>query len=74
MALSKGLKVQGYTLMEITKNQTKLDHAVKYVFDALASKKLKPKIDRVFTLDQIKEAHKHMESNTQNGKIVVTTN
>ena len=72
-ALGKGLKVQGYTLMEITNSPTKLDRAVKYIFDALANKKLKPTIDSVFTLDQIKEAHKHMESNTQNGKIVVIT-
>jgi NADPH:quinone reductase len=71
-SLRKGLRIQGYTLLEITKDPAKQDAAVKYVFDALASKKLKPKIDRVFTLDQIKEAHKHMESNTQNGKIVVT--
>jgi NADPH:quinone reductase len=71
-SLRKGLKIQGYTLLEITNDPVKQDAAVKYVFDALASKKLKPKIDRVFTLDQIKEAHKHMESNTQNGKIVVT--
>jgi len=70
-SLSKGLKVQGYTLMEITRDQDKQDAAVKYVFDALSSKKLKPKIDSVFKLDQIKEAHRYMESNKQIGKIIV---
>ena len=33
---------------------------------------LAPVIDRAFPLDQIVEAHRHMESNTQCGKIVVT--
>jgi NADPH2:quinone reductase len=71
-SLRKGLKIQGYTLMEITSDPKKQDAAVKFVFDALSSKKLKPKIDSVFKLDQIKEAHTYMESNKQNGKIVVT--
>jgi NADPH:quinone reductase-like Zn-dependent oxidoreductase len=71
-ALQKGLKVQGYTLMEITSDAKKQEAAVKFVFDALANKKLKPKIDSVFKFDQIKEAQQYMESNKQNGQIVVT--
>ena len=35
--------------------------------------KLKPIIARTFTLDQIVDAHRYMESNEQIGKIVVTT-
>ena len=72
-SLRKGLKIRGYTLMEITKDRDKRNKAVKYIFDALEQKKLKPKIDKVFTLDQIREAHRYMESNQQMGKIVVTT-
>ncbi len=33
---------------------------------------LRPIIDRTFPLDAIADAHRHMESNTQRGKIVVT--
>ena len=33
---------------------------------------LKPVIDREFPLEQIVAAHRHMESNTQCGKIVIT--
>ncbi|RVB02502.1 zinc-binding dehydrogenase, partial [Mesorhizobium sp. M7A.F.Ca.CA.004.02.1.1] len=33
---------------------------------------LKPIIDRTFAFDQIVEAHRHLESNEQFGKIVVT--
>ncbi|NUR92244.1 MAG: zinc-binding dehydrogenase, partial [Nonomuraea sp.] len=33
---------------------------------------LKPAIDRTFDLADIVQAHRHLESNTQLGKIVVT--
>ena len=33
---------------------------------------LKPIIDRIFPLEEIVQAHQHMESNQQKGKIVVT--
>lgn len=37
----------------------------------LAEKKLKVKIDKVFTLDEISEAHKAIETHKTNGKIIV---
>ncbi len=70
-ALQKGLKVQGYTLFEITTNLVKLEHAKQYIYKGLESGKLVPILDRTFTLDQIVEAHRYMESNQQNGKITV---
>lgn len=71
-ALQKGLKVQGYTLFEITTNPIKLEYAKQYIYKGLESGKLVPILDRIFTLDQIVEAHRYMESNQQNGKIIVT--
>lgn len=71
-ALGKGLNVRGYTLFEITSNPEKFDRGKRYVYDGLQSGKLKPVIDRTFSLDQIVEAHRYMESNQQNGKIIVT--
>ncbi|MBD2465702.1 zinc-dependent alcohol dehydrogenase family protein [Oscillatoria sp. FACHB-1407] len=71
-ALQKGLKVQGYTLFEITTNPEKLDRAKQYIYDGLTSGALVPVLDRVFSLEQIVEAHQYMESNQQNGKIIVT--
>lgn len=71
-ALSKGLKIQGYTLFEITGDPVKLEKAKKYVFNALSSGKLKPVIDKIFHFEDIAEAHRYMESNRQKGKIVVS--
>ena len=71
-ALEKGLKVQGYTLFEIAGDPGKLEKAKQYIYDGLESGKLVPIIDRSFPLEQIVDAHRYMESNQQNGKIIVT--
>ncbi len=73
-ALAKGLKIQGYTLFEITNNPDRLDRAKSFIYDRLAKNVLKPAIDRTFKLDEIVEAHKYMESNAQKGKIIITNN
>ena len=44
-----------------------------FVHDEVASGALKPIIDRTFPLEQIVNAHRYMETNTQRGKIVVAT-
>jgi len=71
-ALQKGLKIQGYTLFEIAGDPGKLEKAKQYIYDGLDSGKLVPIIDRSFPLEQIAEAHRYMESNQQNGKIIIT--
>ncbi len=71
-ALGKALTVRGYTLFEITADTAKLEQAKKFVTDGLAAGALKPVISKTFTLDQIVEAHRYLESNQQIGKIVVT--
>jgi len=72
LALEKGLSVRGYTLFEITTNSDLRVRAERYVYQQLEQGKLRPKIDRTFPLSNIAEAHRYMESNQQNGKIVVT--
>jgi NADPH2:quinone reductase len=72
MALKKGLIIRGYTLFEITGNPERLERAKKYVIDGLTAGNLKPVLDKTFTLDQIAEAHRHMQSNEQIGKIIVS--
>lgn len=71
-AMQKSLKMQGYTLFEITSDPTNLAQAKQYIYDGLDSGKLVPILDRIFGLEQIVEAHRYMESNQQNGKIIVT--
>ena len=71
-ALQKGLKVQGYTLFEITSNPEKLERGKQYIYNGLDSGTLKPILDRTFSLENIVEAHRYMESNQQSGKIIVT--
>jgi len=71
-ALSKQLTIRGYTLFEIFEKPERMAKARQYVFDHVASGDFKPRIDKVFPLAQIVEAHRYMESNQQIGKIVVT--
>ncbi len=71
-AIEKGLIVRGYTLFEIVQDAEKLAGGKHYIHDGLKSGALKPIIDRTFPLDAIADAHRYMESNRQQGKIVVT--
>jgi NADPH:quinone reductase-like Zn-dependent oxidoreductase len=70
-ALSKALSVRGYTLREVFADPQRKAKAEKYVFDHVEAETFKPRIDRVFPLADIVEAHRYMESNEQIGKIVV---
>lgn len=72
VALKKGLSLRGFTLFEIVSVPERMERAKKYIFDGMKSGTLWPVIDRIFPLDGIVEAHRYMESNQQNGKIVVT--
>ncbi|HEY2455715.1 MAG TPA: zinc-dependent alcohol dehydrogenase family protein [Candidatus Acidoferrum sp.] len=71
-ALHKGLAVQGYTVREVFSDAKLTAKAKQYVFDHIKAGNFKPRIDKVFPLAQIVEAHRYMESNEQIGKIVVT--
>jgi NADPH:quinone reductase-like Zn-dependent oxidoreductase len=70
-ALTKGLSIRGYSLMEITLNAEKLAAGKKYVFDRLADGRFHPKIAKVFPFAQTVEAYKYLESNAQVGKVVI---
>ncbi len=71
-ALGKGLTVRGYTLFEIVTRPEMLSAGKQLVCAGLEAGTLKPIIDSTFELDDIVAAHRHMESNLQKGKIVVT--
>lgn len=71
-ALSKSLKIQGYTLFDIVAVPESRAKAQRYIFERLEQRHFKPRIAKTFPLAQIVEAHRYMESNQQIGKIVVT--
>jgi NADPH:quinone reductase-like Zn-dependent oxidoreductase len=71
-AIGKSLTVRGYSLFSIVQNPERGERAKAWVYDQIAHGKLKPIIARTFSLDQIVDAHRYMESNEQIGKIVVT--
>ena len=47
------------------------ENVVSEMFDFIEKYSIKPEISRVFTLDEISEAHKFLEENKANGKVVV---
>jgi len=71
-ALSKGLKIQGYTYLEIVQDKAKLMAAKQFMLSMFDSNRISPVIDKVFSFDQIQRAHEYMESNKQMGKIVIS--
>jgi len=71
-ALSRGLSIRGYVLMEITLNPGLLATAKKYVYDRLADGRFTPTIAKTFPFAETTEAYKYLESNQQVGKVVIT--
>jgi NADPH:quinone reductase-like Zn-dependent oxidoreductase len=71
-ALSKGLTIRGYTLMEVTPNPEQLTKAKKYIYDRLADGRFHPTIAKTFPFSQTVDAYKYLESNAQVGKVVIT--
>jgi NADPH:quinone reductase-like Zn-dependent oxidoreductase len=69
--LSKSLTLKGYLYTEIVNDDAAFGRAKSFITKGLASGQLKPVIARVFRLDQIQEATRFLESNTQVGKVVV---
>ena len=71
-AFQKGLWMHAFVLFEYTTQPATRERAKRYVYEGLKSGALKPTIDpKMFTLDQIVDAHRYLESNQQFGKIVV---
>lgn len=71
-AMSRAIWVRGYILFEVVEQADRYAEAKRYIFERLESGAFKPKIDKVFPLAEIVEAHRYMQSNAQIGKIVVT--
>jgi NADPH:quinone reductase-like Zn-dependent oxidoreductase len=71
-ALSKGLTIRGYTLLEITLDAHKTEKAKAFIYERLADGRFAPRIARTFPFEQSVEAYRYLESNQQVGKVVIT--
>ena len=72
--LSKRLRLQGTTLRSrpIEQKMTLTQKFAKQILPLFADGRLKPLIDRSFDLQEIVEAHRYMENNSNFGKVVLT--
>ncbi len=64
--------IKGHNIWLTSGDETRRKAAIAYITKGLEAGALKPVIDRVFTFDQMVEAHRYLEQNGQFGKIVVT--
>ncbi len=64
--------IKAHNIWGTSGNEVRRKAAVAYVLRGLESGALKPVIDRVFSFDQMVEAHRYLETNGQFGKVVVT--
>ncbi len=73
LALGKRAKIIG-TVLRSRLTEEKAEATEKFtkeVLPLLAAGKIKPNIDRVFKIEDIKAAHEYVESNKSFGKIVL---
>ena len=72
--MSKRLRLQGTTLRSrpIEQKMTLTQKFAKQILPLFADGRLKPLIDRSFELQEIVEAHRYMENNSNFGKVVLT--
>lgn len=71
-ALTGGISLRGYTILEITRDPQAAATAKKYIFDRLNDGRFVPKVAKTFPFAQTVEAYKYLESNQQVGKVVIT--
>lgn len=69
--LAKRLTLKTHSLLDTARDAAALARGTSYVRQRLESGALKAMIDRTFSLDEIVESHRYMESQQQTGKIVV---
>jgi NADPH:quinone reductase-like Zn-dependent oxidoreductase len=70
--LRKQIRLQGYTLGPLLGNPARRARAIRAITALLERGDFTPVVDSYFPLDRIQDAHRHLESNQQIGKIVVT--
>lgn len=64
------LNMRTFLVHETTRNADRLRRAAAFIASGLRDGAFTPTVDRVFALDDIAEAHRHMEGGAQFGKLV----
>ncbi|MCC6632299.1 MAG: zinc-dependent alcohol dehydrogenase family protein [Gammaproteobacteria bacterium] len=72
-AALKGLSLRGWVASQIWNHPQRFSHFRDLILRGLAGGHLRPVVAKTFTLDDIVEAHRYLESNQQVGKVIVTT-
>jgi NADPH:quinone reductase-like Zn-dependent oxidoreductase len=72
-AALKGLSLRGWVASQIWNQPQRFTHFRDLILRGLAGGQLHPVVAKTFSLDDIVEAHRYLESNQQVGKIIVTT-
>lgn len=71
--MQSGARLSSYSVYELLQDPVRLKQAINFYLPLFESGKLLPVVDTTeFTLDSIVDAFKHLESNTQLGKVVLT--
>jgi NADPH:quinone reductase-like Zn-dependent oxidoreductase len=72
LPLNWPLRIHGYAIFHLFADAERTRQAEAFIAEGLRTGSLSPIVDRVFDFGEIADAHRHMESNDQVGKIVVT--
>ncbi|MGK4581180.1 zinc-dependent alcohol dehydrogenase family protein [Kitasatospora sp. HPMI-4] len=72
LPLNWGLRILGYAHLEVLADPAARRRTAHFINAGLRAGTLVPVIDRTFDLSEIVDAHRHLESNSQVGKVVVT--
>jgi NADPH:quinone reductase-like Zn-dependent oxidoreductase len=70
--IAKVVTVKAHNIWLTSGDAVRRKAAVDFVLNGLESGALKPVIDRIFSFDEMREAHRYLEQSGQFGKIVVT--
>jgi NADPH:quinone reductase-like Zn-dependent oxidoreductase len=70
--IAKVPTIKAHNIWLTSGNETRRKAAIEFITEGLRTGALKPAIDRIFTFDEMMDAHRYLEQNGQFGKIVVT--
>jgi len=69
--IAKGISMAGFTVAQILRHMDRLDRGVSFILEGLADGSLSPSVSRTFAFEDVAEAHRIMDANTNSGKLVL---